>query len=145
MPKKRNLNGLAHNLTKSLFGTERYFKIGYMGDWLSNAARQLNLAEATIDILNASIDPPELNIYPLIINIKELKQIIEKVLIGNGFPLDFIVEAKIRMQFLNRKTHSSSIHCFPYLIDKDGHKYESGEIIEEVYETHFDPFDKAFH
>jgi hypothetical protein len=141
MPKRKNLNVLPHNLTKSFFGTLRYYKLGYMGDWLSNAARQLNISEATIDVLNASIEPPELNLYPLIINIKDLRPIIEKVLVVNGFPVDFIVEAKIRTEFFNRQTYNSKIRCYPYLVDREGHKYGSGVIIEEVYEVYFDALD----
>lgn len=104
-----------------------------MTDWLSNASRQLNLTEATIDILNATIEPRELNLYPLQIHIKDLKSIINSELIGNRFPTDFIVEAKIKTEFINR-----TIRCFPYIIDKDGHKYESEEIVEEALEENFD-------
>ena len=72
MPKCKNINGLPHNLTKSFFGTERYYKCGYMADWLLNAARKLQLTEATIDILNQTIHPAELNLYPLTVNLKDL-------------------------------------------------------------------------
>lgn len=141
MPKRKNLNGLPHNLTKSFFGTERYYKCGYMADWLLNAARKLQLTEATIDILNQTIQPSELNLYPLTINLKDLPLIIDKELKANGFPSDFITEAKIRVEFLNPNTHSKTICCFPTLTDKEGHKYEPGRIIEDAYEDKFDPFD----
>ena len=141
MPKRRNLNGLPHNLTKSYFGTERYYKCGYMADWLLNAARRLQLTEATFDILNQTIHPTELNLYPLAINLKDLPIIIGKELKANGFPPDFIADAKIRFEFLNPNTRSKTIYCFPILVDREGHKYESGRIIEEAYEDPFDPFD----
>ena len=141
MPKRKNLNGLPHNLTKSYFGTKRYYKCGYMTDWLINAATKLQLNEATIDILNQTIDPIELNLYPLKANLKDLPIIINKELKANGFPEDFVIEAKIRVEFLNHNAHSQTIHCFPTLTDREGHKYESGRIIEDAYEAKFDPFD----
>jgi hypothetical protein len=137
MPKRKNLNGLPHNLTKSFFGTERYYKYGYMADWLVNAARKLHLTEATIDILNQTFYPTELNLFPLTHHLKDLPNIIAKELKANGFPTDYITEAKIRVEFFNGKT----IYCFPTLTDKEGNKYEPGRIIEDAYEDEFDPFD----
>jgi len=141
LPKRKNINGLPHNLTKSFFGTERYYKCGYMADWLLNAARKLQLTEATIDILNQTIHPAELNLYPLTVNLKDLPIIIEKELKANGFPLDYILEAKIRVEFLNSNSLSKTMYCFPTLTDKEGYKYEPGRIIESAYEDKFDPFD----
>ncbi|MRG46889.1 hypothetical protein GFS24_17340 [Chitinophaga sp. SYP-B3965] len=142
MPKRKKLNGLPHNLTRSLFGTERYYVCGYMGDWLFNMARQLNISEVTIDILSANIDPAQLNIPPLIMHIKDLQPIIQKELNAHGFPADFIVEAKIRIQFLDPTIYRKTFHCFPTLTDKDGRKYAPGRIVESAYEEMFDPFDK---
>jgi hypothetical protein len=113
-----------------------------MADWLLNGARKLELTEATIDILNQTIVPSELNLHPLLINLKDLKLIIEKGLKINGFPMDFITDAKIRVEFSNLNTHNQKLYCFPTLTDKEGHKYESVRIIEEAYEDKFDPFDK---
>lgn len=140
MPKHKNLNGLPLNLTKSFFGTERYYKCGYMADWLLNSARRLQLTEATIDILNQTIQPTELNLHPLTVNLKDLPVIIDKVLKANGFPSDFITDAKIRVEFLNPNSHNKTIYCFPSMTDKEGHKYEPGRIIEHAYEDKFDPF-----
>src|SRR5690349_14165858 len=97
MAKRKTLNGLPHNLTKSLFGTERYYKYGYMADWIFYAAKRLDISEVTIDILNNTIIPNSLSLYPLIVNIKDLKVIIEKELTSNGFAKEFIVEAKIEI------------------------------------------------
>ncbi len=112
-----------------------------MADWLLNAARRLQLTEATIDILNQTIQPTELNLYPLTVNLKDLPLIIDKELKANGFPSDFITDAKIRVEFLNPNTHNKTIYCYPTLTDKEGHKYEPGRIIEDAYEDKFDPFD----
>ncbi|MBN7810921.1 hypothetical protein J0A68_08145 [Algoriphagus sp. H41] len=70
-----------------------------------------------------------------------MPNIIDKELKENGFPFDFITEAKIRVEFFNSNTHSKTIYCFPTLTDKEGHKYEPGRIIEGAYEDKFDPFD----
>ena len=71
-----------------------------MGDWLSNAASRLKLKTATLNVMTASFEPPELNLHPLTINARDLKRIIDNELLGNGFELDFIIEAKIQFQFL---------------------------------------------
>ena len=91
---------------------------------------------------NTTITPPQLNIHPLIINLAELKTIVYKELKGNGFPPDYITEAKIKVQFLNPKTHSQTIYCFPVVIDKEGHIYEPGRIIEDALGKPFDAFDE---
>lgn len=140
MPKRKNLNGLPHNLTRSFFGTNRYYKCGYVADWIINGARILNLKEATADILNINIDPPELNFAPTIAALIDLKKIIAKELSSNQFSPDFITEAKIRIEFLSHFTHSKTMYCYPILRDKQGHYYQPGRIIAEAYEDKFDPF-----
>lgn len=141
MPKLKNLNGLPHNLIKSFFGTERYYICGYMADWLFNAAEKLQLKEATIDVLKQNIYPPELNLHPLIVNLKDLHSIIDKELKANGFPPDFIAVASFRVEFLYPTLQSKILHCFPTFKDKEGHTFGPERIIEEAYERPFDPFD----
>ena len=114
-----------------------------MGDWLSNAARRLNLQEATLDVMTATFSPAELNLHPLNLNARDLKSIIEKELIGNGFEPDFISEAKIEFRFLEPTVSKRTIYCFPYMIDREGRRYDSDRIAEDVYEIHFDPFDDS--
>lgn len=143
MPKRKNLNGIPHNMTKSFFGTARYYNGGYMGDWLLNAAKQLHLAEASLDVLKASFSPKQLNIRPLILNAQELKEIIDKELTANGFDQNFIKEAVIDFQFPESKVHNTRFYCYPYLIDIDDKRYEGGRIMEEGLETEFDPFKKS--
>src|SRR5579864_9161823 len=115
MPKRRTLNGIPHNITQSFFGTERYYTCGYMGDWLLNAARHLNLSKASLDVFQGLFNPDELNIYPLTYHAKTLKIIIEKELLANGFDADFITDAHIDFQFPDQKLYRSTIYCFPYL------------------------------
>lgn len=143
MPKRKNLNGIPHNITKSFFGTERYYSVGYMGDWLLNAATQLKLTEASLDVMQASFSPEKLNIRPLTLNAQELKGIINKELKANGFEQDFIKEAVIDFQFPDPKTNNTRFYCFPYLIDIDGKRYASDRIMEEGLTSGFDPFEES--
>jgi hypothetical protein len=113
-----------------------------MGDWLLNAARKLNLTKASLNVLQASFTPTELNIHPLTLNANTLKEIIDKELLANGFDTDFIKEAHIDFEFPDPRLYRTTIYCFPYLIDKDGRRYESGRVIAEGLEPNFDPFDK---
>jgi hypothetical protein len=142
MPKRKNLNGLPHNLINSYFGTLAYYKCGYMADWLANVARHLNINEAILDLLNVTIDPPEFNIRPLLINLAYLKPIIERELKGNGFSPDYIIDAKIRILFLNAENNRQIMHCFTTLKGRDGNIIESGPIVEVAFETSFNPFDE---
>ena len=111
---------MPHNIIQSFFGTERYYSQGYMGDWLLNAARRLNLRNASLNVLTATFTPQELNIRPLTLNAADLKEIIHKELRGNGFATDFIKEAHIDFEFPDPMLHRTTIYCFPYLIDKEG-------------------------
>jgi len=142
MPRRNNLNGIAHNITKSFFGSERYYSCGYMGDWLLKAARLLNLKTASLNVFDATFNPSELNLHPLTLNAKTLKQIIDKELINNGFDTDFIVEAKIEFEFPDPNICRTTIYCFPILTDKEGRQYKPGRIVEEGLEKDFDPFDE---
>lgn len=143
MPRRKNLNGIPHNITKSFFGTERYYNGGYMGDWLLNAAKKLHLSNASLDVFQASFMPKQLNLRPLILNAQDLKGIINKELEANGFNQDFIKEAVIDFQFPDSEIPNTSFYCFAYLVDKDGNRYESGRIMEEGLELGFDPFDES--
>ena len=120
----------------------RYYNCGYMGDWLLNAARKLDLTEASLNVMTAIFEPAELNIHPLTTNAAALKSIMNKELLANGFDTNFITEARIDFQFLNPNIYRVGIYCFPYLIDIEGERYESGRIIAEGLEPYFDPFDE---
>jgi hypothetical protein len=142
MPKRRNLNGIPHNITQSFFGTERYYSCGYMGDWLLNAARRLNLKKASLNVLTATFNPQELNIRPLTMNAATLKEIIDKELLKNGFETGFIVEAHIDFEFPDPRLYRTTIYCFPYIVDKEGKRYQAKRVVGEGLEPDFDPFDE---
>ncbi len=143
MGKRKSLNGLPENLVRSYFDTIRYYSCGYLSDWLINSSIKFNLSEITLDIINARVEPSDLNLYPFIINLHEIKPIIAKELNGNGFPPDFIVEAKINVKFTIPIESKRFIKCYPFLIDKNGNKYAPGLVIETASGTEFDPFDET--
>ena len=142
MPKRRNINGLPHNLTKSYFGTLRYYGKGYMADWLLNAARNLQVKIVTLDIVNSTITPKKMEELPLLYHLKDLKTIIQKELTQNGFDKDFIVDAKIIVEIPTTNINVKTLYCYPKLIDKEGRSYAPGRIIESAYEEHFNPFEQ---
>ena len=142
MPKRKNLNGLPNDLTKSYFSTLNHSTPGYMADWLVNGAKKLGLIEATIDIINETIEPSELTLLPLAFPLKYLKKIIEKELLKNDFPSYFIVEAKIKVTFTSFTKHPAELICSATLLDQEGHKYECPAFTEFAYEKEFDPFSK---
>ena len=113
-----------------------------MGDWLLKAARRLKLKEASLNVLDATFYPEQLNLHPLTLNAKTLKAIIDKELLANGFVTDFIVEAKIDFEFPDPNIYRTTIYCFPVLVDKEGRQYKPGRIVEEGLEKDFDPFDE---
>jgi hypothetical protein len=142
MPKRKNLNGLPHNLTKSYFGTLRYYGSGYMADWLLNGARNLRVDTVTLDILNSTIDPSEMEKLPLMYHLKDLKKILEKELKLSGFETNFIVDAKIKVEIPDSNIYSKTLYCYPKLIDIEGRHYETGRLVESAYEQNFDPFEQ---
>src|SRR5579871_6454228 len=133
MPKRRNLNGIPHNVMKSFFSTLRYHDGGYMGDWLFNTARKHQLKDASLEVLTATFNPRALNIKPLLFHAKLLPEIVEKELLANGFPIDFLRSVIINFKFPDAVLYETTFYCFPVMIDVDGHRYEFKRIIESSY------------
>jgi hypothetical protein len=142
MPKRRIINGLPHNLTKSYFGTLRYYGKGYMADWLLNAAKILDVDHVTLDIMKLTINPKEMESLPLMYHLEDLNAIIHKELSRNGFDRDFIVSAKIEIRIPERNIYGRTIYCYPELVDKMGRRYVHGRITETAYEYAFNPFEE---
>jgi len=113
-----------------------------MADWLLNAARNLRVDTVTLDVLNSTIDPGEMEKLPLMYQLKDLKNILEKELAQNGFDTNFIVDAKIKVVIPDNNIYSKTIYCYPELIDIEGRHYKTGRIIETAYEQKFDPFEQ---
>jgi hypothetical protein len=138
MPQKKRLNGLPYDLIKSYFATDKYCVCGYMADWMLNTARRLNVDEITIDIINQTHIPSELNFHPFTYELPFLKAIIERTLTHNGFDKDFIIEAKITVEFLKE---SKELTCHAWLVDRESNKYSVGPLTELSYCEEFNPFD----
>ena len=113
-----------------------------MADWLLNAARNFRVDTVTLDILNSTIDPSEMEKLPLLYHLKDLKNILDKELTQNGFDANFIVSATIRVEIPDSNIYSKTLYCYPELIDVDGRHYKTGRIIETAYEQKFDPFEE---
>jgi hypothetical protein len=137
MSRENRLNGLPHDLVKSYLATDKYCVCGYMADWLFYAAKRLNINEITIDIINKTYIPSELNFHPFTFELAHLNGLIESSLSLNGFGKDFIIEAKIKVIF---HKESKKLICIPWLTDKDNKRYEVEQITEFSYEEEFNPF-----
>jgi hypothetical protein len=130
MPQKKILNGLPYDLIKSYFATDKYCVCGYMADWMLNTAKRLNIGEITIDIINQTHTPSELNFHPFTYELPFLKAIIERTLTHNGFDKDFIIEAKIKVEF---RKESKELVCHSWLVDRESNKYLVGPLTEISY------------
>lgn len=56
----------------------------------------------------------------------------------NGFDKDFIIEAKIKIEFYKE---SKALICHSWVVDRDSNKYSVGPLTELSYEEEFNPFD----
>lgn len=104
-----------------------------MADWLVNAARQVQANEVRLDIVNTKIDPAPLEIPPLLVHLKELKQMLQDELVRKGFAKDHIVSATIRVALPGQQGNRRILYCFPEMVDVLGNRYRSGRIIEDAY------------
>lgn len=140
MAKKRNLNGLPNNLIQQYFSTLFHYDKGYMADWIFNASKELQISNIEIDIINQTVNPPELQIKPITSPLIYLLQTIEKELIINGFESGFIVNAKFDILTSQKDRALKTINCLAVLVDKDGKTYKSKLYQENAYETDFTVF-----
>lgn len=130
MTKTKFLNGLSYSLAHSYFSTLNYYLKGYMSDWIVNGANDLGIDSVRIDILKKEIQPRELMIAPLLINLDSLKRIVDKTLISNDLPLDFIKE----IIFDIKVTEEKRLICSSYAVGINGRTYSSNDYIEDSYE-----------
>jgi len=140
MAKKKNLNGLPNNLKQQYFSTLFYYDKGYMADWIWNAAKEKNVSDIQIDIINETVTPKDLQIQPLTTQLIRLQQTIKKELVNNGFADDFIVKAKFEIYISPENREEKMFGVFVTLEDKDGKIYRSKPYAEMAYETDFQVF-----
>jgi len=143
MPKRKNLNGLPHNLAKSYFSTLRYSNGGYMADWLLSSAKNVRIDTVILDILNLAITPKEVERVPLMDHLIELKWMLQDELSKRGFDSTFITEAKIIVRIPDKDIYAKTIYCYPELRDETGRQYKCGRIIETAYEVDGRNFKKS--
>ncbi len=141
MGKNKNLNGLPGNLALSYLSTLRYYNDGYMADWLNFIAHEKNIKEINIDILNNKIEPEMADIKPLKAYLNDLRKIIEKELLSNGFEINFIKHAKLEFQIpIDDSEFRNTVYCNPILEDINGKIYKTKKrIVEIAYEDNFNP------
>jgi hypothetical protein len=120
MPKKRNLNGLPNSLEQRYFSTLFWWEKAYMADWIWNAANEKEVTDIEIDILHDTVFPKELEIRPIIAQLNRLRETMKKVLNNNGFPTDFIVDAKFKIYISQKYKAMQLLTCQAVLIDKEG-------------------------
>ena len=145
MGKTRNLNGIPGNLALSYLSTLGYYDGGYMADWLNFIARNKNIKEIIIDILNNKIEPEESDITPLKSELSKLRKILEKELLNNGFQVDFIKSAVLKFEIpIDNSILKNIIYCYPYIQDVNGKIYKPKKrLIETAYEVDFNPISKV--
>lgn len=143
MGKKRNLNGLPNTLVQRYFSALFYWRTGYMPEWLWFSADEKSVTEIEIDILNQTVKPKELEIKALVALLPELSETINKTLKSNGFPSDFIVEAKISVYISQKHKASKLLSGTGFIKDVDGKVYEGSPITEKAYAKPFDKFPKT--
>lgn len=144
MGKTRNLNGIPGNLALSYLSTLGYYDGGYMADWLNFIARDKNVKEIEIDILNSRIEPKETDIKPLKWDLKKLRGILEKELLNSGFEMDFIKKAVMKFEIpIDNPRFKNTVYCYPFIEDENGKIYKPKKrIIETAYEVDFNPIKK---
>lgn len=101
-----------------------------MSDWIVNAANEVGAKRILIDILHKTISPKEIEITPIIHNLKDLDGIISKVLNHAGFEKDFIKEAHFEIEILQDRW----IKCNTIIIAENNRKYCSKEYLEKSLE-----------
>jgi len=144
MGKTRNLNGIPGNLALSYLSTLGYYDGGYMADWLNHIARDKNVKEIEIDILNNRIEPKEADIKPLKTDLNKLRGILKKELSNNGFEMGFIKNAVLKFEIpIDNPRFKNTIYCYPFIEDETGKIYKPKKrIIETAYVVDFNPIKK---
>jgi hypothetical protein len=131
----KNLNGLPYSLAQSYFSTLNYSG-GYTCDWIVNGANALGITSVEIDVLQKRISPPQMEkIKSLTWALGYLNPIIEKTLVSNSLPSDFIRELKFQITIYADR----GMKCHGYAKGINDRTYEAGDYYEKSYET-FDAF-----
>ena|SRR5436190_14968422 len=134
MGKKRKLNGLPNSLVQRYFSTMFYYKGGYMGDWIWKTARENNVTDIQIDVLNQTIIPKEIEIVPIVGFLYPLHETIEITLLKNNFPLNFITDVKFEIIVPKANELEHSLRCQATMTDIEGTNYKGKIYLEQTFE-----------
>ena len=139
MAKAKNLNGLPGNIAMSYLSTYGYYDGGYMADWINYIAREYDLKEIEIDVLNKKIKPKVADIKPLHNRLEQMNLLISKELENHGFENGFIKKAVMNFEIpIDDVKFQNTIYCYPFIEDENGRIYKPKKrIIETAYETEF--------
>ena len=108
-----------------------------MADWIWNAAEGKGITDIEIDILNGTVNPRELQIQPIVVQLSRLRETITATLKSNDFPTDFIVDAKFQIYISQSQKSLRLMSCQAILTDKDGRTYQGKTYTERAYEPPF--------
>jgi hypothetical protein len=135
--KRKNLNGLPNSLTQRYFSTLFYYSKAYMSDWILNASSEIGISELTIDFINDTVEPKELEIKPILAHLPTLRETIFVTLKNENFESDFIKSGIFKMELSEKYNF---LNCTATLIDKEGKEYIGKTYTEFSYEDKFKVF-----
>lgn len=69
-----------------------------MSDWILNASSEIGISELTIDFINDTVEPKELEIRPILAHLPILRETIFVTLKNENFESDFIKSGIFKME-----------------------------------------------
>jgi len=135
--KRKNLNGLPNSLTQRYFSTLFYYRKAYMSDWILNASSEIGISNLTIDLINETVEPKEMEIKPILAHLPSLKETIYVTLKNEKFESDFIKSGIFKIELSEKYNF---LNCTTILKDKEGKEYIGKTYTEYSYEKKFKVF-----
>jgi hypothetical protein len=108
-----------------------------MSDWILNASSEIGISELTIDFINDTVEPKELEIKPILAHLPTLRETIFVTLKNENFESDFIKSGIFKMELSEKYNF---LNCTATLIDKEGKEYIGKTYTEFSYEDKFKVF-----
>ena len=102
-----------------------YYRGGYMEDWIWSAAKENNVSNIEIDILQKKVIPKSIEITPITAQLPLLEETINRELTVNGFSTGFFRSAKFEIYISDENKTKNIFHCIATLEDNDGKVYTS--------------------
>lgn len=105
-----------------------------MSDWILNASSEIGISELTIDFINDTVEPKELETKPILAHLPTLRETIFVTLKNENFESDFIKSGIFKMELSEKYNF---LNCTAILIDKEGKQYIGKTYTEFSYENKF--------